>query len=137
LVRVLHWGRRVPLSGTKEKRRAESVMDNKFALLFWSEKFHYPRYGRVEKEQSLSWMRCLHSSSVQCSQLGIDISTTRDGREKREQCLSWMRSLHSSSGPSFPLGTKSYTIRYRREKRNRVFYYPRYEREEKNRVRHG
>ncbi len=54
VVIVLHREWRVPLSDTKEKRRTESVMDNKFALLFWSDVFHYPRYGRVEREQSPS-----------------------------------------------------------------------------------
>ncbi len=37
LVRVLYHKWKVPLSGTKEKRRTVSVMDEKFALLFWSE----------------------------------------------------------------------------------------------------
>ncbi len=73
MVSVLHRERRVPLPGTKEKRRTESVMDEKLALLLWSEfsignrefhyqvwkekkgnrVFYYPRYEREEKEQSL------------------------------------------------------------------------------------
>ncbi len=45
----------------EEKRITEYVMDNKFALLFWPEEFHYARYGREEREQSLSWMRSFYS----------------------------------------------------------------------------
>ncbi len=64
LVIVLYRERRVPLSGTKEKRRTESVMDEKLALLFWSEfsignrEFRY-QVWKVRGEQWLSWIGLL------------------------------------------------------------------------------
>jgi hypothetical protein len=57
-------------------------MDEKFALLFWSEfsiengEFQYQVRKRRE-EQSSSWMRSLRSSAGQSSPSGIESSTTR------------------------------------------------------------
>ncbi len=103
------------------------------------------RYGREEKELSLSWMRSLRSSSGQSSPSGTESSTIRyervhDGRvvcatllarvlhwegefqyqvrqRRREQSPLWMRSLRSSSGQSSPLGIDISTTRCGREKR--------------------
>jgi hypothetical protein len=130
-----------------EKKGTESVMDEKFALLFWSEfsigngEFHYQvRKGR--EQQNPSWMRSLRASSGQSSPSGMESSTIRCEREVKEQSPSRMKNLRSSSGQSSPSETESSTIRYGREEReqspswirtgNRVFYYPRYIREEKD-----
>jgi hypothetical protein len=63
----------------KRRKGTESVIDEKFALLFWSEfsigngEFHY-QVRKRRKEQSLSWMRSLHSSSGQSSSKGRPLS---------------------------------------------------------------